>query len=328
MKTKIYIPINAGMIAIATLLTAALSSCEYKDLFEDGYNNVASLKINFDFSGVDSIPSQFRVALYPADELAQGNMTKGYTFFDVPNHETTLQKIPVGTYHITAWNKDIEHAIPNGYESQQTLNAYTQLYATTDRHGIPDVMDSIYYGQRVYDYPDYMVHANKKNITVIKDVEQTITLDVDSMVVAIDYKIGKIAGLESVELVKGALNNVAWRRFMAFDNLTEDTVTVMFDCNYSTADSTVYGRIHVFGIEPTDFQKLDHKMTLFFWLANGKVFIPLDVTKVFALTRKEQRRMEIIRDDLDINLKDLIGTRNTFEVKVSQWEDIFIDISM
>lgn len=326
MKARTHITINAGMIAIATLLT--LSSCEYKDLYEDGYNNVASLKIDFDFSGVDSIPTQFRVALYPADETTQENMTQGYTLYDVPNHKTTLQKVPVGLFHITAWNNDIEHAIPNGYGSQNTLNVYTPPYATTERHGIPDVIDSLYWGQVLYDYPDYMVHANRKNVMVIKDEEQTVTLKVDSMVVAIDFRIRKIAGLEAVELVKGALNNVAWRRYMAFDNLTEDTITVMFDCSCSPADSTVYGRIHVFGIEPSELEKLNHKMTLFFWLANGKVFVPLDVTKAFALTRKNQKRMTIEIDNLDINLKDLIGTRNTFEVKVNQWEDVFIDISM
>lgn len=318
-----------SLASVAVALVMAMSSCEYKDLYEDGMKNIASLRVAFNFDRVDSIPANFRLALYPADETAQENMTRGYTFYDIadPTRETILQ-VPVGRFHLTTWNRDIEHVITNGYESQQTLHAKTPLYNTTEIHGKPDVIDSIYHGQPIYDYPDYMVHANEHDMEVIRDVDQLITLHTDSMVITINYRIRKIAGMQSLEIVKGALNNVAGKRFMAYDNQTADTVTVMFDCQYNVADSTVYGSLYVFGIEPTEMQNLKHKLTLFFWLKEGKVFLPIDVTDIFATARRNKNNLTIDIDDLDINLKDLIGTRNAFEVTVEEWEDVFIDINM
>ena len=84
----------------------------------------------------------------------------------------------------------------------------------------------------------------------------------------------------------------------------------------------------VFGIEPTEDTALQHKMTLFFWLNNGKVFIPLDMTDNFLAAARKDKRLSIEITDLDINLKDLIGTRNAFEITVEEWNDVFININM
>ena len=150
------------MMAISALITAGVSSCEYKDL-DDG-SELNAVTIDFDMkSKIDSIPGSMRVAFYPVDALAKANMNKGYTFFDLPQSiwPATVQ-LPAGIYDVVAWNNDTEHVLTEKYGSQVTLHATTPPYNSRGTFDTPNILDSLYNGQRVLDYPDYMVHAIQK----------------------------------------------------------------------------------------------------------------------------------------------------------------------
>jgi hypothetical protein len=100
----------------------------------------------------------------------------------------------------------------------------------------------------------------------------------------------------------------------------------MFDCKYNVKDSLVYGSFYVFGIEPTMLQDLSHKMVLFFWMDQAKIYLPIDETEVFEAYRREDRKIVIDVPSLGIDLRDYVSTKNTFNVDLDEWENINVDV--
>lgn len=318
-------------IILSVLFTLiSISSCDYKELEESG--KLISVKLNMDFAAVDSIPKAIRVAFYPADDITQEN-NKRYTIYDLPQSIWTKKgnsqwqaqvNLARGVYDIVAWNNDTEHVLTEDNNSQMTLCATTQEYTTKGSFDTPELLDSIYNGQKVVEYPDYMTHS----INTEEDINENseITLSQDSMVVTVDYKIHGIGGLAWVKQIRGSMNNVAGKRYIANYNRTEETVAVMFDCNYNQEDSLVYGTFYVFGIEPTEMKNLTHKMILFFWMDAAKVFLPIDITEIIRKYRKENKKIIIDIPSLGIDLRDYITSKNTFDVNVETWDNINIDV--
>ena len=321
-----YNPAMAAMSILTALSITFLSSCDYKAL-EENTPALTSIHLDFQWQKVDSVPDLMRVAFYTADEITRSNFTKGYTFFDLSkrNWPATIQ-LPAGLYHVTAWNNDTEHVLTDKYGSQSTLHATTLTHNVRSTLDIPSVLDSLYNGQRVLDYPDYMVHANQMEYDVKYTDEQELTLYPDSMVVTVEYKIHGIGGLSWVRQIKGTVNNVAGKRYIAYPNRTEEPVSIMFDGDYTAEDSLVWGKFYIFGIEPTDLAELNHKMVLFFWMDGGKVYLPIDVTNIFHAYRRDQSKIVIETPSLDIDLRDFISSKNTFNVDLDEWDDVNIDI--
>lgn len=315
MKKYISIPM---MIA---LMAALLCSCEYKDLDEGaGSSQKTKFTLSFDWDKVDSIPSYMRVVFYPEDIT---RYAQGYTFFDVLNRDTVIE-LPAGKYDVTAWNNDTEHNIYSGFTIRQSIYATTGNYSPHGDVNIPKVLDSLYNGQKVLDYPDYMVHANKSAFELsYKDYIHKLVLAPDSMVVTIEVRMHGIKGLEWCNNIRGAINNVAAKRYMAYDNRTEETVAVMFDAQKHEEDSLVTAKFWVYGIEPSELSNLEHRMIFFFWITGNQMYIPLDVTKIIARVSKDDKYILIETPDLDIDLGDYVRQGNTgWTIDTEDWEDV------
>ena len=316
-----YIFSKGSALMAVVVATLTFSSCEYKDLGDEGGCSKKKTKfmLVFDWDKVDSIPQSMRVVFYPHD-LSQ--YAQGYTTFDVLNRDTTIE-LPAGTYDVTAWNNDTEHVITSTYAKQESAYATTGNYSPHGDVNIPKVLDSLYHGQKVLDYPDYMVHANRMQFELSeKDNIHRLVLAPDSMVVTVDMKLHGIAGLEWCNNIRGAINNIAGKRFMAYDNLTADTVTIMFDAQAHTADSTVTARFWVFGIEPSVLTRLQHKMIFFFWITGNQVYVPLDVTNIVARARMDKKYILIESQNLDIDLKNYVREGGTaWTVDAEDWDN-------
>ena len=312
------------VLSYRTALTAILAAltfwaCEYKDLGDYDGTKKTRFTISFDWDKVDSIPKSMRVVFYPMDI---SRYALGYTIFDVLNKDTVIELVP-GVYDVTAWNNDAEHVVTTGYSKQNTVNATTGNYSPHGDVRMPKVLDSLYMGQKILDYPDYMVHANKMQfeLSATNDIHRLI-LSPDSMVVTVEVKLHGIRGLQYCHNIRGAINNVAGRRYMAYDNLTQDTVTVMFDGQKVEEDSMVTAKFWVFGIEPTDLTSLSHKLVMFFWVTGNQVFLPIDVTKIVARARQDDTYVLIETDDLNLNLEDFIRLGETgISVDAEDWDE-------
>ena len=313
---------------IAVLTGILTSSCEYQSLEKMESMERAEFTLDFAHDRVDSIPTEYRVAFYPADEKTLENITTGYMLYDMVNGPHILN-LPVGTYRVTAWNHDTEHVMTNGYGNRNMVSATTQQYHSRSAFDTPKVVDSLYNGQTILDYPDYMVHANVE--TFILDAgpqEKHLTLHPDSMVITMTVNIGGVRGLSEVLEARGSINNVPGVRYIAKENLTKDSVVVIFDCEVDAEQNTVRAKFYLFGLEPTDFPGLEHKLVLYFWLRAGKVYIPIDVTNLFNKARQNGSGVEVNIPDLNIDLRDYITSSSGYEVTVDEWDNIHIGIDL
>ena len=318
MKTKTFFK-TAIMAAAITMAT----SCEYKELVD--YNNlrdITQLQLSFDWQQVDSIPTEMRVVLYPENDKTG---IRGYTIFDVQNRDTIVE-ILAGRYDMTAWNRDMEHVITSGYSTQTSVNATTGPYSSHGNYLMPKVLDSLYVGQQVLDYPDYMVHNFQKGIELERDRENKLVITPDSMVVTVEVKLHGITGLEHCKSVRSTINNVSGRRYMSYDNLTDDNVNVMFDATPQITQDMVTAKFWLFGIEPTDYDRMPHELIVFFWLDAGNIFIPLNISKTMSRYDKDDKYILIESPDLDIDLNDYIIPTSGFDIDINDWDNVDVSI--
>ena len=306
--------------ATAAALLALLTACEYKELgdtYEIPVDAKRRITIHYDWSHVDSIPPSMRVAWYPRDVTPY---PKSYQLLDILSRDTTVY-VGMGSYDVVAWNNDAEHVLTPWQNMSQaaTVMATTAPYDAHGSKSIPKVLDSLYNGQRVLDYPDYMVHTVAQPFTVENKVgEQVITLTPDSMVITVHVRLAKIAGLEYCQRIRGAVNNVTEKRYMAYDNKKEGMVAVIFDAQPNVADSCVTATFWVFGIEP-DY----HKLMTFFWLDGGQLYVTIDITDMINDGMKHAKEIFIDIPDLNINLADyVIKPGSGFIVDADDWQNV------
>ena len=324
MNKKIYIPIISAVV----MLSAGLTSCEYKDL--DDPSILSTITLDFDTLNVGQCPTAMRAVFYPADQYTMSNMTMGYTIFDCPRTNwPTNCRIPAGKYYITTYNNDTGNILVEQMNDRENIKATSLEYARGHQEK-PSVIDSIYNNQLVLDCPDYMVHAvanNYREIEVAPGESKTIKLFPDSMVVKVNFKLKEIKGLDWVRECRGSLNNVAGKRYITPENVTEDSVAVMFDCEFDAEENAVYGSFYVFGLYPSNSTiVLSHKMVMYFWMNKGQVFLPIDVTEAINKAGREENDVTIEIDNLDINLKDYVSTPNTFDINVDEWTDVNVEV--
>ncbi len=318
MKTKTFF--RAAIMA-AVLVTTA--SCEYKDLVDySSMKDMTSMRISFDWSKVDSIPEEMRVVMYPKNDYTG---IRGYTIFDVQNRDTVVE-IPSGAYNMTAWNRDMEHVITSGYSLQRTVNATTGPYSSHGNYLMPKVLDSLYVGQQVLDYPDYMVHSFQNGIEMQKDVENELIVTPDSMVVTVEVRLNGIKGLEHCKSVRATMNNVSGKRYMSYDNLTENSVIIMYDAMPNEKNDNITAKFWIFGIEPSEFAQTQYEMIAFFWLDAGQIYIPFNVTKSMSKYTKEDKYILIDSPDLGIDLRDFLTPTSGFDVTIDEWDNVDVQI--
>ena len=317
---------NALMTVLAV---AALCSCDYRSLADAEVMERGEFTLAFQHERVDSVPAEYRVAFYPADERTMENITTGYMLYDLQTRDHRLS-LPAGSYRVTAWNHDTEHVQTNGYGVRDQVTATTQKYLSRGLYDTPKVIDSLYHDKTILDYPDYMVHANVEDFLLEPGATgQVLILHPDSMVVTVDINIGGIRGLGEAMEVRGSISNVAGTRYIAKDNLTEDSVVVMYDCTAIPEKNRVTAHFHLFGLEPTDARNLTHKVLLYFWLRTGaKVYIPIDVTKLIRAVGREASRLRITVEDMDIDLREYTTGTSGYEVAVDDWDNIVVGINL
>ncbi len=319
MNKKMSIKGILSILAASTVLFSGLSSCEYKDLGEPIGPQKTKFTLSFDWSKVDSVPRSMRVVFYPKDI---DYYALGYTVMDVLNRDTVVE-LPAGTYDVLTWNNDIEHVYLSTYTNRLQTHATTGNYSPHGDIRIPSILDSLYAGQRILDYPDYMVHGSRETFELsLNDNTHTLVMTPDSMVVTVEVRLHGIKGLQWCNNIRAAVNNVAGKRYIAPDCLTEDTVTVMFDAVPVVEDSLVTAQFWVFGLEPSDLKNLSHKMTFFFWITGNQVFLPVDITKIIARTKEEDDHILIDIDDVKLNLADYVRQGESgWQVDAEDWAD-------
>lgn len=299
------------------MLVIVLSGCEYKDIDVISVPQKYPVKIHFDWSNVDSIPSLMRIGLYPmSDTMSTGS----YTWLEVGNGDTVVY-VPEGDWRVTVWNRDVTHIEYNHLGWRDSLNVTaTNTFTNFNSRFLTQILDSLFPGNVFKNYPDYMVHDNSEFVSIQPNVNnQVINVCPDSMVMTINITAHGIKGLDMVKLTKGALTNVAGKRYIAYKNKVREPVTVIFDAKANPNDSTVTASFWVFGLQPEEMRRIDHHAALFFWTARGQTFVNMDITDSIHKALEEDSKVNI-DIFLDIDLRDLLPLTG-FDVEIDEWED-------
>ena len=312
-------------ILLLTLVAAfAMTGCtDYKVLDVIEEPKYCTTKIHFDWGGVDSIPKQMRVGLYPV----QDNGSNGsYSWLDVGNRDTTLLA-PEGTWRMTAWNNDPTHVVYDQYGRCDSLNVTsTDPFTNFNSRFLEQILDSIFPNHVIKDYPDYMVHDNKDVVNIAQNKENVITVKPDSMVTTVNITARGIKGLDMVKMTKGALSNVAGKRYIAHPNKTTQRVTVLFDADPHPNDDTVTATFWVFALEPEQEKNIQHHAALFFWTTQGQAFVKLDVTDLVHNAMKQGTDINL-ELNLDVDIKELFNY-DGFDVDIDEWNKVDIPVGV
>ena len=303
---------------ITALVTLLLAACQYKD-FEDGeYAKTKKVPVvlHFDWSNVDSISTKMQVMFY------NENMTT-YERFDVGNRDTTVYIAP-GIYHVTSWNNDATHVYFNGYDKRDSINATSPLFNPQGNKGLLQLFDSLFPQRQIYDYPDYMVHANKTSVMLDEYQNNHVTLVPDSMVVTVDLNIHGVRGLGVIKKIRGVITNVAGKRYMTYPNKATMPSIVIFDARGNEADSTVNAKFWVFGLKPEDLAAEKHEAALFFWANAGSAFFKWDITD--AIKNFDAKRLSM-NFNIDIDIRDYLH-QTGLDINVEEWNNENISIGL
>ena len=317
---------NIHICAWAVAAVVALASCDYKDI-GPGHETVQRgqpVELRFDFSRVDSVPASYSIMFYPAGDKARSFRR------DVTASDQTIL-LPVGDYAVTAWNNDTPHVLVEEQDDRDRVSATTFGLETRTEISAESVLDSIFGGQKLYDWPDYLTKANVEEFAVDEDteVQPVLTLTPDSATVTVHYRIGGVKGLGWCYRVKGAQNNVWGRRFLAYEEKGSDAVSVMFESGYDEKEETVFGEYQIFGLADGGQAMQDRdRLVLFFWLQNGNGgYVPIDITRALAPYRNRTvRHIYIDIPDLDVNLIDFLDGDDAFNIDINEWQNVNIDI--
>lgn len=303
-----------------TVMAAAcgmlLAACQYKDLIEDnGGQERYPVTLAFDWQRVDSVPRGMRVVFYPHDTEYN---RMGYTLFDVPDSNSVIY-LPKGSYDVITYNNDCHHNIVDSYGNIETATARTGSYSPHGDAYIPRVLDSLYHGQPVMDYPDYMVHATRRDYAVTGQ-NDSITMMPDSMVITIDVTVNGIDGLTLCRNIRGAMNYVAHKRKIAADNEVADTVAVMFDGMPDSEDRSVKAHFYVYGLYKPQDEDIC-LMTIFFWLPHTQVYVPINITALIKEYREGTVYVNIETGDIGLDLNDYNKSETGITVTAEDWEE-------
>lgn len=319
-------PINMTLFITALLI---LPACEYKELENIEDQGRFRCQVLFNYQNIDSIPATMRVAFYPIDHETYSNMTKGYITFDIPATGGNVS-LPVGNYKVVAWNSDTEHVTVTDNDNPYDLAANAVQYSPADilptrsvEQDVAKLIDSIYKGQSLYTFPDYMIHATGQ-VSVFSNAENQVTLTPDSMVSHVQLNIHGIQGLPYVSDMQGTIDGTMSTRFIAFDKLSQNPAVTLFSPTYN--EETVTASFYVFDFEPG---KTNFKIILFCWMSDKKIYLTLNIDEDNASITREENGNIIINIDISVDIRNFIGNNEGgFNISLDDWDDHIIDVDI
>lgn len=314
---------------LMVMTVIGLSSCDFKDVDDSGMGYV---DVDFDFSEVDSVPKSMKVIFYPVGGIAVDMIKQGYTTMDwsPKNKRITL---PDGVYNVTAFNMDGDHVF---YDNE---NIREKLMLTTDRFYFSDmtraaktpesIVDSIYPGCDLLYTPDYVVKANE-DLFYVDDLAETnqMTMVADSMTTAVSITIKGIDGLQFVTSCSGVLGGLAKYGQPLKDGVARDSTVMGFPVKINVPEKEMKARFNVWGLDPVDaIGDKTHKMTLFFWMDDAKIFVTKDITDEIR-EGLFKNGVLYVNVTIDMNVRESVGGSGGFDINLSPWDEEHVDIGM
>ncbi len=315
-------------IALLSGLTAATTSCERRDMFNE--NNGVYLHLTIDTLitnyTVRTLPETMRVAIYDAD-------TKALRSYDFVGPEGGYINVTPGNYDILVYNFGTEATAIRNDAAWNDIEAYTNPVSrflltnvavcfAKNREDKP-TRPSRPEGEVVAYMPDHLWVARCRDVQIPVRVEgevMTIEAEAKTVVESWTVSVRTVKGMQYVRSVSALITNMSEGNRIALDKRSTTPVTVYFDMDKDEAGSRLTGRFETFGKLAGQSSVLSVVVTD---TSGGQYQYDFDVTDQFADNPAQQL---IIETDIDIPEPSQGG--GGFNPKVDEWEDISKDIDL
>lgn len=305
---------------VIILILGLLVSCKHKDLCYD-HSHVREVDVIFDWSmSPDAMPESMSLYLYPDN----GGPVQRYDF---ANYCGGRVRILDGTYHAICVNSDVRDIVAlninnfNAFElNTKDISMLYGQYGVLSK-SIP--RSSGAEDERIVSVPEYIWSHYKTDI-VIDDVSKSFTLIPVSNVISGTVTIYNVENLEWIKGVTTTLSSMSGGYQPQFESLTEERVTLAFNCTPFSQDTKVSGTFTTFGCCPLEM--IPHKLIVYVELYDdSRWYYEFDVTD--QLHEQEGLREIVIEiDHLPVPRPVVDG--GGFTPSVEEWQEITYDIKM
>lgn len=306
------------IVLMSCILMAVMSSCQHKELCYD-HSHVLEVDVVFDWSNApDANPKSMSLYLFPED----GGRPVRY---DLAGNEGGKIRLDSGTYDIICLNSDTENIEKQDESEFETLKVTTKdKEALRGMHFMGTMKTTPENdGERLTGSPDNVWSSYATSVP-ISESGTTITLYPEPDVINCTMEIRNAENLRWIESISGTLSGMADGFFPQRDMLSEERVTIAFDCSFNAEKKTVTGTLSSFGHCPSRLNV--HTLSVYVTLADESMWkYDFDVTEQMH-NSNDPYNIKIILDNLPVPKPVVNG--GGFKPEVDDWGHIDIDINM
>ena len=306
---------------LIAVLFLGITSCRHKDLCYD-HSHIREIDVVFDWSGVsdDAVPATMALYLYPID----GGKLQRFEFADPHGGRIRLEG---GYYNAVCVNSDVRDVdVLNFREYSELLVNSKSMYNLAGLSGVST--KSI---PRVKGTEEERVVLPPEIIwtTIAEDADLRLSGSVLEMkpqkrVRKVFVEINNAENLRWINGVSATLSTMSGGYLPTQEALSEENVTIGFNCTYSIEEERITGALSTFGHCPIGNCK--HSLTLYVILAdNSKWYYNFDVTDQLQKSEGDED-IFIILDKLPI--PEPVTESGGLQPQVGEWKEITFDIKM
>ena len=305
---------------VIILILGLLVSCKHKDLCYD-HSHVREVDVFFDWSSApDAMPESMSLYLYPEN----GGPVQRYEF---ANYQGGRVRILDGTYHAICVNSDVRDVVALNINSFNSFELNTKdismLYGQYGvlSKSIPRTSGAE--NERIVTVPECIWSHHITDI-VIDDITKYFTLGPVSNVISGSVTINNVENLNWVKGVTTTLSSMAGGYQPQFESITEERVTLAFNCTPSMEDNKLTGTFTTFGCCP--FEMIPHKLIVYVELYDdSRWYYEFDVTDQL---HEQEGLHEIVIEIDHLPVPRPVVDGGGFTPSIEEWQEITYDIKM
>lgn len=306
---------------LIALIFFGVTSCRHKDLCYD-HSHIREIDVVFDWTGVeeDMVPNTMSLYLFPRDE---GKIQR-FEFSDSRGGRIRLEG---GYYDAVCVNSDVRNVdVANSRVFQEFLITSKSAYQLAGLSGVTTKSLPRAKGteaERVTLPPEVMWTTFCTNAD-LRASGSLLEMKPQKRVRKVFVEINNAENLRWINGVGATLSTMSGGYLLTQETLSEENVTIEFNCTYSIDDKKITGSLSTFGHCPYEKQK--HSLTLYVILAdNSKWYYNFDVTDQVH-EADEDDDVWIVLDHLPI--PEPVTESGGLKPVVGEWKEINFDIKM
>ena len=311
---------SVGRNILAFLLCLGLSSCVHKELCYD-HSHIREIDVVFDWEGVpeDAIPPTMALYLYPKDD----SRLQRFEFADPRGGRIRLEG---GYYDAVCVNSGVrEVEVLNSKEFQEFVISSKSAHQLTGLSGISTKSLPRAKGteEERITLPPEIMWARSCVGADLRESGSVLKMAPQKKVRRIFVEINNAENLRWINGVSATLSTMSGGYLPTQERLSEENVTIGFDCTYSIEEKKIVGELTTFGHCPDEINS--HLLTLYVILAdNSKWYYNFDVTD--QLHEGGGDDIWIVLDRLPI--PEPVTESGGLQPQVGEWKEITFDIKM